>query len=89
MNRFEIFPSEGGFRVAGGVYYGNPVMSCSPWRKTRKAAERVQKELIRRDAEISAVGKFYSGSPERAAFVEARIGALTKDARGRAQEAEA
>ena len=39
MNKFDVFASEGGYRYAGAIHAGGPVMSCSPWFKMIEDAE--------------------------------------------------
>ena len=40
MKKYEVFASEGGYRFAGGVYAGGPVIESSPWFKTKAAATK-------------------------------------------------
>lgn len=41
MKLYEIFKSEGGYRVCGGIWVdGNPIMGCSPYFATREEAEK-------------------------------------------------
>ena len=44
MKQYDIFESEGGYRVAGALHAGWPVMRLSPWRKTRRGAEALRKK---------------------------------------------
>ena len=49
MNKYDLFKSEGGYRVYLGVWSGSPVVSC-PWLETKEEAEelvRYLKELVR------------------------------------------
>lgn len=39
MQKFEIFRSEGGYRVCYGVHAGSPILDQSPWFATRAEAE--------------------------------------------------
>lgn len=39
MQLFDVFKSEGGFRVCGALWAGGPVISSSPWFATREQAE--------------------------------------------------
>ena len=43
MEKFDVFASEGGYRYAGSVYLGGPVINQSPWFKTKGAAEKAAK----------------------------------------------
>ena len=38
MTQYEVFKSEGGYRVAGEIVNGGPVMKKSPWYATKKSA---------------------------------------------------
>lgn len=49
MKQYDVFESEGGFRVAGKVYLDMPVMSESPWYKHRSSANRAAKRMRERD----------------------------------------
>lgn len=39
MNVYDIFPSEGGYRVCFEIYRDNPVISKCPWYETMQEAE--------------------------------------------------
>lgn len=54
MKQYDIFESEGGYRVAGDIHAGGPVMRLSPWRKTRREAEALRKKMIARQKELDA-----------------------------------
>lgn len=38
MKKYEVFQSEGGYRVARQIVNGGPVMNQSPWYETKRAA---------------------------------------------------
>ncbi|MDR0469430.1 MAG: hypothetical protein LBH09_05600 [Peptococcaceae bacterium] len=38
--QFDIYESDGGFRIAYDVYLDEPVTESSPWFKTRESAEK-------------------------------------------------
>lgn len=48
MKLFEIFPSEGGYRVAGEIVNGGPVMNKSKWYATKRAAQCAANNMKRR-----------------------------------------
>lgn len=54
MKQYDIFESEGGYRVAGDIHAGGPVMSASPWRKTRRGAEALRRKMLARQKELDA-----------------------------------
>ena len=54
MKQYDIFESEGGYRVAGDIHAGGPVMRLSPWRKTRRGAEALRKKMLARQKELDA-----------------------------------
>lgn len=39
MKLYQIFRSEGGWRVCGGVVNGGPIMELSLWYPTRRGAQ--------------------------------------------------
>jgi len=52
MERFDVFRSEGGWRVALSVVGENPVMDNSPWFETERAAKAFSAKKYREsDAE--------------------------------------
>jgi len=48
MKMYEVFKSEGGYRVAGDIYLDGPVIDSSPWRKTEAEAKKLAKKMKRR-----------------------------------------
>ena len=44
MKPYDVFKSEGGYRVALSVYLGGPVMGNSPWFPTLEEAEEVAEQ---------------------------------------------
>ena len=50
MNRLDIFKSEGGYRLALGIWGDGPIISQSPWYKTKAAAEAAKKQIIAQEA---------------------------------------
>ena len=51
MKKNEVFKSEGGYRVAGAVVNGGPVMKESPWYATKRAAQCAANNKKRADKE--------------------------------------
>jgi len=49
MKRLDIFKSEGGYRLALGIYNDCPVIDRSPWYETKDQAERAKNEAIAED----------------------------------------
>ena len=45
----EIFESEGGYRVCGGIWMDSWIISQSPWFKTKEEAEKYSDDLKRRN----------------------------------------
>lgn len=45
MNQYDIFASEGGFRVCGGTYLGDPVIDASPWYPSIEEAEKGARKM--------------------------------------------
>ena len=46
MKIFDIFKSEGGYRVCGAIWNSNPVIDRSPWYETLAEAESAQKSMM-------------------------------------------
>ena len=46
MKKYEVFASEGGYRVALGIWGGNPIIDQSPWFKTREEAEEKARDAF-------------------------------------------
>ena len=46
MERFDIFKSEGGYRLALGIYNDSPVIDKSPWFETKEEAEKEKERVI-------------------------------------------
>ena len=38
IKQYDVFPSEGGWRYAGAMWAGGPIIDQSPWFATEKAA---------------------------------------------------
>ena len=55
MNRLDIFKSEGGYRLALGIWGDGPIISQSPWYKTKAAAEAAKKQIIAQEARQAQV----------------------------------
>jgi hypothetical protein len=49
MERYEVFPCEGGFRVCGDGGPGWYDIKISPWFKTKKAAEKKAAQMRKND----------------------------------------
>ena len=49
MKLYEVFSSEGGYRFAGGIWAGFPIIDQSPWFATEEEARRAAKEQKERD----------------------------------------
>lgn len=49
MSKYEVFKSEGGYRVCGSVCNGGPVMNCSPWYHTKRAATCAANNMRRKN----------------------------------------
>lgn len=45
MNEYDIFKSEGGYRVCGATCCDGPVIDASPWFKTRQEAEQAARDM--------------------------------------------
>lgn len=54
MNKFDVFASEGGYRYAGAIHAGGPVMSCSPWFKMIEDAEEAAAKATAAEMEEGA-----------------------------------
>jgi hypothetical protein len=46
MERYDIFKSEGGYRVAKAVYNDGPVLDKCPWYPTQKKAEKARDKAM-------------------------------------------
>lgn len=44
MEQYDVFPSEGGYRVCLGIHNNNPVIDKCPWFKTKSGAKAVARE---------------------------------------------
>lgn len=49
MEIYDIFKSEGGYRVCGATWAGGPVIDSSPWFATMEEAEAHRDKMRRRD----------------------------------------
>lgn len=58
MEKYEVFKSEGGFRVCLGVYLNSPVISRSPWFETEEQADRFAFDS-KFDDDVRECGAFY------------------------------
>lgn len=61
MKKYEIYRSEGGFRVAANVYLGCPVVGSSPWFANKGLAmswrnSRIEQDKKRYQEEIVWLG---------------------------------
>ena len=54
MNKYDLFKSEGGYRVYLGVWSGSPVVSC-PWFETKEEAEELVRYLKKEEESEAAV----------------------------------
>lgn len=56
MKLYEVFKSEGGYRVCCGLWHGNPIMGQSPWYETealaRDAAQSIRYKRETEDVKI-------------------------------------
>ena len=56
MKLYEVFKSEGGYRVCCGLWHGNPIMDQSPWYETealaRDAAQSIRYKRETEDVKI-------------------------------------
>ena len=41
MNKYDVFISEGGYRVCLGVWNGSPIISNCPWFETKEETEEL------------------------------------------------
>jgi hypothetical protein len=48
MNKYDVFKSEGGYRVCLGVWSGSPIISKCPWLETKEEAEELVRYLKKR-----------------------------------------
>lgn len=60
MEKYEVFKSEGGYRVCGAVWNNSPVMDKSPWYETKDGAESAAREIKFKD-ETRDYGVFRRG----------------------------
>lgn len=74
MKVYDVFASEGGYRVCGAVWAGCPVIDSSPWFATREEAEneveRMKSRAVERQALEIVQGyppEFYSESARKRA----------------------
>lgn len=51
MEMYEIFKSEGGYRVCGGVWCGGPIMKKSPYFRTLEEAKKAAVSMRKKDEE--------------------------------------
>lgn len=63
MERYDIFKSEGGFRVCGGTWAGGPVIDSSPWYATLEEAEKGRDAMKARHFEEEAFECAFSDIP--------------------------
>lgn len=49
MKKYDIFKSEGGYRVCGAVYLDEPILDLSPWFETTEEAEEAAKAMEFKD----------------------------------------
>lgn len=47
MKKFDIFKSEGGYRLALGIYGDDPVLNSCPWYATEEEAKVAQEKAIK------------------------------------------
>lgn len=64
MKVYDVFRSEGGYRVCGAIWAGGPVIDSSPWFPTREEAEEGVQKMKQEDLERDAVLLLSSGAPE-------------------------
>jgi len=55
MEKYDIFKSEGGFRVCGSAWNGEPVIDASPWFPTLEQAEERARKMKAEDIEAAAL----------------------------------
>lgn len=55
MKKYDIFKSEGGFRVCGSVWNGEPVIDVSPWFPTIEQAEERARKMKDEDIVAAAL----------------------------------
>lgn len=71
MNKYDVFKSEGGFRVCGGVWAGGPIMAQSPWFATQAEAEAESMKMKERDVKSAALD-IIGGAPAELYSEQAR-----------------
>ena len=61
MKKYEVFRSEGGYRVAADIVFGGPVIENCPWYENKKAATAAAVAMWRHDnaAEVYVVCNVY------------------------------
>lgn len=50
MKRYQVFASEGGYRFAGAIWAGGPIIDRSPWFPSREAAQKAAKKAKAKEA---------------------------------------
>ncbi|SPF51151.1 hypothetical protein SBF1_50035 [Candidatus Desulfosporosinus infrequens] len=58
MKRLDIFKSEGGYRLALGIYNDSPVIDKSPWFETKEEAEKARREVIEEDEREAKIEQY-------------------------------
>ena len=58
MKKLDIFKSEGGYRLALGIYNDSPVIDNSPWYTTHEEAEKARAEFIDEEKRQRMIEKF-------------------------------
>ena len=51
MKQYEVFASEGGYRYAGAIWAGGPILDSSPWFKSEAEAKDASDAQRERDAQ--------------------------------------
>jgi hypothetical protein len=51
MKQYQVFESEGGYRFAGSIWAGGPVLDSSPWYETKAEANAASDAQRERDAQ--------------------------------------
>lgn len=54
MKMYDIFASEGGYRVCGGLWGDDPIINQCPWFTTREEAEIGARKMKEEDNERTA-----------------------------------
>jgi len=62
MKQYDVFPSEGGWRYAGAIWAGGPIIDQSPWFASEKAA-RAASQRARSVSRYK--GSYFPGHPAR------------------------